>query len=55
MVILPIWIEHALDVAVQRSHDADARDIVSAPEDATRIKASIVACHCAAANTYGGG
>jgi hypothetical protein len=30
-------------------------NIVGPPEVATRIKASIAACHSAAANTYGGG
>jgi hypothetical protein len=29
-------------------------NIVGPPEVATRIKASIAACHSAAANTYGG-
>jgi hypothetical protein len=26
MVVFPIWIEHALNVAVQCSHDADVRE-----------------------------
>jgi hypothetical protein len=26
MMIFPVWVEHAFDVAVQRPHDADARE-----------------------------
>jgi hypothetical protein len=37
--------EHALDVAVQRPHDADARHHGWAVLSATRISASVAVCH----------
>jgi hypothetical protein len=51
VVFFPIGIEHPLD-AVQRFHDADPGDIVGPPFSATRINASIAACHSAAAWTF---
>jgi hypothetical protein len=48
MVVFPFWIEHPLDGAVQRAHDADPSEHRRAPDVATRIKASIAACHSSA-------
>jgi hypothetical protein len=45
MVVFPSRIEHPLDAAIQRSHDADPRKHVGPPDVATRISASIAACH----------
>jgi hypothetical protein len=44
MMVLPVRIKHALNVSVQRPHDADARKLVGPPDVATRINASIAAC-----------
>jgi hypothetical protein len=41
-------VEHALDVTVQRLHEANPRSIVGPPFVATRIKACIAACHSGA-------
>jgi hypothetical protein len=55
MVVFPIRIEHALNVAVQRSHDADAREHGRGPPDvATSIRASIAACHSAVPASFFG-
>jgi hypothetical protein len=52
--VLAVGIEHALDVAVQRPHDADPREHHRAPDVATRIKASIAAGHSGAVrSTFG--
>jgi hypothetical protein len=48
MRVFPIGIELALDVAVQRSHNADPREHRGPPDVATRISASIAACHSGA-------
>ncbi len=47
-MIFPIRIKHGLDVSVQRSHDPMRANIVGPPDVATRIKASMAACHSAA-------
>jgi len=45
MMILAIGIKDPLDLAIQRPHDADA---AGPPFSATRINASIAACHSGA-------
>jgi hypothetical protein len=45
MMLFAGRVEHPLDVAVRGSHDTDAPNIVGPPGVATRIKASIAACH----------
>jgi hypothetical protein len=48
MVIFPIGIKLADDLPVQRPPYANPRNIVGPPDVATRIRASIAACHSAA-------
>jgi len=45
MVFFTLRIEQALNVSVQCSHDADPRKHCRPPDVATRISASIAACH----------
>jgi len=51
MCLFAIGIEHPLNVTVQRPHDAEAPargSIVGPPVSATRISASMAACHSGA-------
>jgi hypothetical protein len=54
MTVLPVPIKHALDAAVQRSHDPMRAIIVGPPKSATNIKASIAACHSGSAASFFG-
>jgi hypothetical protein len=51
MMLFAIRIEDALNVTVQRLHDADSREHRWPPNVATRIRASIAACHSALSST----
>ncbi len=48
IVVFPVRIKHALDMTVNARMTPMRANIVGPPDVATRIKASIAACHSAA-------
>ena len=49
-----LGIENALYLAIERSHDPDAREHLGPPSSATSIRASIAACHSGPAASFFG-
>ncbi|WP_342804323.1 hypothetical protein [Bradyrhizobium sp. CSA112] len=53
MGVFALWIEHPLDMTVQRLHDPIRASIVGPLRD-TSISASIAACHSGRADSFFG-